>query len=123
DDPRYNDYWRHYHSLLEREGVTPDRARTVVRTDATVIGALALVRGDADALVCGVEGQYLTHLTHIEQIVGKERGVRDLSALSLVISKSGTFFIADTYVSEDPSDEDLVEMTVLAAEALRRLGI
>ncbi len=123
DDPRYNDYWRHYHGLLEREGVTPDRARTVVRTDATVIGALAVMRGDADALICGVEGQYRNHLAHIEQIVGKAPGVHDLSALSLVITRSGSYFLADTYVSENPGVEELVEMTVLAAEAVQRLGI
>lgn len=81
------------------------------------------MRGDADALICGVEGQYRTHLTHIEQIIGMAPGVHDLSALSLVITRSGTFFIADTYVSENPEVEELVEMTVLAAEAVRRLGI
>ena len=122
-DPRYNDYWRLYHSLMERKGVSPDRARTVVRTDATVIGALAVRRGDADALICGVEGQYRDHLRHIEDIIGRAEGVRDYSALSLLITPKGTFFVADTYVSDDPDVDELVEMTIYAAEAVRRVGM
>ncbi|MDF2097278.1 NADP-dependent malic enzyme [Aquibaculum arenosum] len=122
-DPRYNDYWRLYHRLMERNGVSPDRARTVVRTDATVIGALAVRRGDADALICGVEGRYRDHLRHIENIIGKAGGVHDYSALSLLITAKGTFFIADTYVSDNPTAQELVEMTVYAAEAVQRFGI
>jgi len=122
-DPRYGDYWRLYHSLMERKGVSPDRARTVVRTDATVIGALALRRGEADALICGVEGQYRQHLRHVENIIGKAEGVRDYSALNLLITPKGTFFVADAYVSEDPDAEELVEMTIYAAEAVRRFGM
>src|SRR5690625_393554 len=122
-DPRYNEYWRLYHRLMERKGVSPDQARTIIRTDATVIGALAVHRGDADALICGVEGRYLDHLGHVEDIIGKARGVEDYSALSLLITAKGTFFIADTYVSDEPSVEELVEMTIYAADAVQRFGI
>ncbi|HLW27837.1 MAG TPA: NADP-dependent malic enzyme [Kiloniellales bacterium] len=122
-DPRYNDYWRLYHRIMERKGVSPDQARTVIRTDATVIGALAVRRGDADALICGVEGRYLDHLRHIEDIIGKAEGVEDYSALSLLITSKGTFFIADTYVSDEPTVEELVEMTTYAAAAVQRFGI
>jgi malate dehydrogenase (oxaloacetate-decarboxylating)(NADP+) len=122
-DPRYNDYWRLYHSIMERKGVTPDRARTVVRTDATVIGALAILRGDADAMICGVEGQYRQHLQHVDDLIGRDEGVQDYSAVSMLITARGTFFIADTYVSDDPSAEEIVEMTTLAAEAVRRFGM
>lgn len=122
-DPRYGDYWRLYHSLMERKGVSPDQARTVIRTDSTVIGALAVRRGDADALICGVEGRYLDHLRHIDDIIGKAEGARGYSALSLLITSKGTFFIADTYVNHDPSVEEVVEMTVHAAAAVQRFGI
>ena len=123
DDPRYNDYWALYHSIMGRRGVSPEKARTVVRTDATVIGALAVRRGDADTMICGMEGPYRGHLSHIQNIIGNAPGVRDMSALSLLITQRGSFFIADTYVTDDPPVEELVETTEMAAEAVRRFGI
>ncbi|WP_022729287.1 NADP-dependent malic enzyme [Fodinicurvata sediminis] len=122
-DSRYSEYWRLYHSLMERKGVSPDQARTIVRTDATVIGALAVLRGDADTMVCGVEGQYKNHLRHVDDIIGKASSVHDYSALSLLITQKGTFFVADTYVSDDPTAEEVVEMTAMAAESVKRFGI
>ncbi len=122
-DPRYNTYWQTYHRILERKGVSPDRARTVVRTSNTVIAALALCLGDADAMICGVEGRYNRHLAHVRDVVGLGEGVRDLSALSLIILASGTYFLADTYVTPDPSANAIVDMTVQSAAHLRRFGI
>ncbi len=122
-DPRYNTYWQAYHGLMERVGMSPDRARTVVRTNATVIAALAVHLGDADAMLCGVEGRYSRHLEHLGKIIGLAEEAHDFSALSLLILPSGTFFLADTYVSPDPNAQEIAEMTVLAAAHLRRLGI
>jgi len=123
DDPRYRDYWIHYHALMERTGVTPDEARTRVRTSATVIGALMVERGDADALICGTVGRYQRHLDYVENIIGKAPGVLDLSAVSVLILRSGTFFLVDTYVTENPSAEEIAEMTLMAAAELRRFGL
>ncbi|MDX1711804.1 MAG: NADP-dependent malic enzyme [Rhodovibrionaceae bacterium] len=122
-DPRYGDYWRLYHSLLERQGVTPDVARTVIRTNATAIAAIAVKRGDADAMICGVEGRYDRHLRHIRSVLGMADGVEDFSALSLLILSHGTYFLSDTYVSDDPSPEEIMEMTLEAAATVRRFGI
>src|SRR5262249_5154193 len=80
DDPRYKDYWSLYHALAGRAGVTPDAARTIVRSNSTVIAALALQRGDADAMICGLEGGYMRHLHDVHQIVGLAPGVRCFSA-------------------------------------------
>ncbi len=123
DDPRYGDYWRAYHGLMERKGVTTDMARTVVRTDTTVIAALAVQRGDADAMLCGLEGGYHRHLRRILDVIGTAEGVEDCSALSLLILASGTYFLADTYVTSEPTAEELAEMALMAAEHVRRFGI
>ncbi|RDD62453.1 NADP-dependent malic enzyme [Ferruginivarius sediminum] len=122
-DPRYDTYWQTYHSLMERQGVQPDGARTVVRTNTTAIAALALYLGDADAMLCGVEGTYHWHLRHVSSVIGKADGVRDLSALSLLITPQGTYFLTDTYVTQDPSAEEIVEMTLQAAGAVRAFGM
>ena len=123
DDPRYRDYWMLYHQLAQRSGVSPDEARTRVRTNATVIAALAVMRGDADAMICGSEGRYDQHLRHIQDIIGFQDGVREMSAISVLILSSGTFFLTDTHVTPNPTAEEVAEMTLLAAEEVRRFGI
>ncbi len=122
-DPRYNTYWQTYLKIMGRKGVSPDRARTVVRTSNTVIAALALHLGDADAMICGVEGHYNRHLKHVQDVIGLAPGVRDLSTLSLLILPSGSYFLADTYVTSDPDAEEIADMTVQSAKHMRRFGI
>ncbi|SLN61747.1 NADP-dependent malic enzyme [Oceanibacterium hippocampi] len=122
-DPRYRDYVDTYLESSWRNGVTADRARTIVRTRPTVIAALALQRGDADAMICGLEGRFDRHLDHIRTVLGLASGVRDFSTLSLIILDRGALFIADTYVSFDPSVEELAETAILAAGQVKRFGI
>ncbi|MDX3925394.1 MAG: NADP-dependent malic enzyme [Shinella sp.] len=122
-DPRYRDYVDDYFRLVGRLGVIPEAARTIVRTNQTVIGALSVKRGEADALICGVEGRYSRHLRDVSQIIGKKAGVLDFSGLSLLISQRGATFFTDTYVTFDPSAEEVAEMTVMAAQEIRRFGI
>ncbi|WP_306119349.1 MULTISPECIES: NADP-dependent malic enzyme [unclassified Roseitalea] len=123
DDPRYRAYVDHLIEVGGRLGYTPDFARTLVRTNATVISAIALMRGEADAMICGLDGRYERHLRTVRHIVGISEQARDLSALSLLISGRGVTFYTDTYVSIEPNAEELAEMTVLAAAEIRRFGI
>jgi malate dehydrogenase (oxaloacetate-decarboxylating)(NADP+) len=123
DDPRYRDYVDLYFSLVGRRGVTPEAARTAVRTNTTVIGALAVRRGDADALLCGLEGRFVRHLRDVRNIIGQREGVRDLSTLSLLVTGRGPLFLTDSYVTADPSAEEIAEMTRLAADHISRFGI
>jgi malate dehydrogenase (oxaloacetate-decarboxylating)(NADP+) len=125
DDPRYRHYVEELVEYGGRRGVTQEGARTMVRTDATVIAALALKRGDADAMICGLEGRFERHLRNVRLIIGPRPGVKDtdLSALSMLISQRGVTFFTDSYVTVDPSAEEIAEMVVLAAEEIRRFGI
>jgi malate dehydrogenase (oxaloacetate-decarboxylating)(NADP+) len=123
DDPRYRDYVATYLKVAERKGVTPDAARTLVRTSPSIIGALALARGEVDALICGLEGRFASRLDHIRDIVGLAPGVKDFSALSLVIASSGVYFLADTHVRYDPDAEEIAETAVACAHHVRRFGI
>lgn len=123
NDARYSDYWQNYLEITVRNGVTPNRARELARTNSTVIGAMMVKRGDADALICGTYGQYKGHLDHLRQIIGRADGVKEVSGLSLVILPHGTYFIADTHVSLDPSAEAIAEMVRLAAVEVQRFGI
>jgi malate dehydrogenase (oxaloacetate-decarboxylating)(NADP+) len=123
DDPRYREYVDDYFALVGRAGINPEAARTIVRTNNTVIGALAVRRGDADALICGVEGRFDRHLRDVRQIIGKKPGVSSFSGLSLLISQRGAIFFTDTFVTYNPSAAEIAEMTVLAAEEIRRFGI
>ncbi|MCW5719737.1 MAG: NADP-dependent malic enzyme [Devosia sp.] len=123
DDPRYRDYVADFHELVGRKGVTPDTARTIVRTNTTVIGALAVRRGEADALICGLQGRFIKHARDIQSIVGLAPEASQLSALSMLVMGRGVFFLADTYVNIDPSADEIVEITLQARDHLKRFNI
>jgi len=122
-DPRYHEYWTTYHRIMERKGVSPDFARALVRTRATVIAALMVRRGEADAMLCGAIGQYHGHLRHLVDILGLVPGASAPAALSALIMQKGIYFLCDTYVVDDPAAEQVVEMTLRAADAVRHFGI
>jgi len=123
NDPRFRDYWQLYHSLMERRGVTPQLARVVVTTRTTAIAALALVRDETDAMICGLTGRFLSHLRHIQEIVGLQECVRTPAAMTALILSKGTLFITDTNVNVDPTAEDLAQIAILAAREVRHFGI
>jgi len=123
DDPRYAEYGQLYHDLMGRKGVSPDYARTVVRTDTTVIAALMVAREEADAMICGTVGRYKDHLDDVLDVIGKAPGIVDVSALSVMITAKGTYFLCDSYVTPEPSAQELAEMTLLAATEMRRFGV
>ena len=122
-DDRFRDYVELMLAKTGRRGITPEAARTIVRSSGTVIGALAVERGDADAMLCGLDGRFLRHLNYVEMIIGKAEGVHALSGLSILINQSGAIFMTDTYVTEDPTAQEIAEMTVLAAAEIARFGI
>ena len=123
DDPRYREYWETYHSIMERSGVTPDDAKTTLRTSPTVIGALMVYKDAADAVLCGIEGNFHRHLKHIRDIIGLKPGVETPAALSPLIISRGTYFFCDTQINTNPTIAQISEMTLMAAEEVRRFGI
>ncbi|MFK4810914.1 NADP-dependent malic enzyme [Devosia sp. ZW T5_3] len=123
DDPRYRDYVADFDDLVGRKGVTPDTARTIVRTNTTVIGALAVRRGEADALICGLQGRFIKHARDIQSVIGLAPEASQLSTLSLLVMNRGVFFLADTYVNIDPTAPEIVEITLQARDHLRRFNI
>ena len=123
DDPRYREYWTQYHGIMERAGVTPGKARTVLRTENTVIAALMVRRGEADALLAGPVGSHRQHLRHVLDVIGLREGVRAPAALQMLVLAEGIYFMADTNVTLDPDAEQIAEMTVLAASQMRRFGM
>ena len=96
-DPRYNDYWQHYHAKMERRGVSPSAAKAILRSRATAIGSVMVDRGEADALICGVVGRYHGKLKYILDIIGLEEGVSCAAAMSAVACDKGTYFFTDTH--------------------------
>lgn len=123
DDPRYRDYADLLLHYTGRRGVTPEDAKTIVRTSTTAIAALAVMRDDADAMICGLGGRFERNLRFVEQIIGIDNNVSHLSALSLLISQRGALFLTDTYVNTDPTAQEIVEMAAIAAEEVRGFGI
>jgi malate dehydrogenase (oxaloacetate-decarboxylating)(NADP+) len=123
DDPRYRDYVATFVERSGRRGITPDAARSLVRTSTTVIAAVAVIRGDADAMICGLEGRFQSKLRLIRDIIGLAPGVKGLSSMTLLITSKGNYFLADTHVRTDPTALELADMTVMCAEHVARFGI
>jgi malate dehydrogenase (oxaloacetate-decarboxylating)(NADP+) len=123
NDARYKEYWQEYHRLTERRGVSVQYARIEMRRRATAIGAMAIHRGEADGMVCGTFGTLNLHLHYVDQILGRRLGVKHYYAMNVLILPKRTLFICDTYVNFDPTAEQVMEMTLLAAEQVRSFGI
>ena len=122
-DPRYDRYWQFFHSIVERDGITPSAARTIIRTNSTAIAACMVAQGEADGMLCGVQGRFGWHRRYVLNIIGHGEGTRDISALSGLVTAKGVFFFCDTHITADPTTEELVEMTVMAATEVRRFGV
>ena len=123
DDPRYNDYWSLYLKLAERRGITPALAKSLVRSRPTLIAALMVVRGEADAMICGIVGRYQRQLNHILDVLPLDAGVSAPAAMTAVQNDRGTWFFVDTHVQYDPSPEQIAEATLQAVLRLKLFGI
>ena len=122
-DSRYRELWQEYFTLNARDGVTPDIAKTAMRRDTTLIGAMLLRRGDADALVCGTEGLYEQHLQPVARVIGLKPGANLFAAMNLLLLPSRMLAITDTYVNEAPAAGEIADIAQMAAEELQRFGI
>ncbi len=123
NDPRFKDYWTSYYDLTNRLGVTESLAQHTLRSNTTVIGALLVRKGEADAMICGLVGKFKNHVKEVVKIIGLKPGVETAAALMILVLSKGTFFLCDTHVNPDPSISQLSEMTVLAAEEIKRFGM
>ena len=122
-DPRFRDYWQRYHNLMQRRGVSVEVAKREVIRRTTLIAALMVRQNDADALLCGTYGEHATHLNYIANVIGLRPGAKQFAAMNLVLLPERTLFLCDTYVNPDPTAEQLAEITMLAAEEVRRFGL
>jgi malate dehydrogenase (oxaloacetate-decarboxylating)(NADP+) len=123
DDPRFNEYWSSYLKLNERRGITPALAKSLVRSRPTLIGALMLARGEADAMICGMVGRYQRQLRHILDVIPLDPDVNTAAAMTAVQNERGTWFFVDTHVQYDPTAEEIAEATCQAVLRLKLFGI
>ncbi len=124
DDPRFRQYWETYHQLMMRNGVTPEVAKAAVRRSNTIIASLMVKLGDADAMICGLVGAYETHLERLHNILGHAEGATNYAALNaLMTDRNGTLFIADTYVNEDPTAQQLADIAWMSVQEVQRFGL
>ena len=122
-DERYRDYWQTYLSMAIRKGVTEQYAKLEMRRRHTLIGAMMIHKGDADGMICGTFGTTLLHLHYVDQVLGKREGVNVYAAMNGLILPDRQVVVVDTHVNENPTAEQLAEITILAAEEMRRFGV
>ncbi|TAL86071.1 MAG: NADP-dependent malic enzyme [Rhodanobacter sp.] len=123
DDPRFNEYWQQYHTLTERRGVTPAAAKNLLRSRPTLIAALMVERGEADAMICGLVGRFHKKLGYLRSVFSLDPGVQCTSAMTGVINDRGAWFFLDTHVQVDPSAEQIAEATLQASYRLKQFGV
>jgi malate dehydrogenase (oxaloacetate-decarboxylating)(NADP+) len=122
-DRRYRQYWETYHRMTERKGVTEQYAKLEMRRRHTLIGAMMMHLGEADGMICGTFGSHSLHLHYVDQVLGRRPDVSCYAAMNLFILPKRSVAIVDTHVNADPSAEELAEITLMAAEEMRRIGI
>ena len=123
DDHRYRDYWQTYHRMMERRGVTQQLAKIEMRRRLTLIGAMLLHKGEVDGMICGTWGTTAWHLGFVDQVIGKRAGVKTFACMNGLLLPGRQVFLVDTHVNADPTAAQLAEITVMAAEELKRFGI
>ncbi|AUT65164.1 NADP-dependent malic enzyme [Paraburkholderia terrae] len=122
-DERYRDFWRTYHKMMSRKGFTEQMAKLEMRRRTTLIGAMLVKRGEADGMICGMVSTTHRHLHFIDQVIGKKKGCNVYAAMNALVLPGRQIFLVDTHVNVDPTAEELAEITIMAAEEVRRFGI
>ncbi len=122
-DHRYRDFWQTYHRMTERKGMTAQVAKIEMRRRLTLISAMLLHKGDVDGMICGTWGTTSMHLQYIDQVIGKRAGVNTYACMNCLLLPERQLFVVDTHVNYDPTAEQLVEITTMAAEEMMRFGI
>ena len=122
-DERYHDYWNHYHRIMERQGVTPDDAKLAMRTNNTVIAATMVARGDADGMICGMQGSYHSHFQIVHDVFGLRPNIKSAAAYNLLVLPSGSFLIGDTQIQAEPNAQQVVDTTLMAVEVAQQFGM
>jgi malate dehydrogenase (oxaloacetate-decarboxylating)(NADP+) len=112
-----------YQRLVARRGVPPEAAARRVRTRSSVAAALLLHAGRADAAICGGSGAWWRHMQYVMEVIPKRPEVGRIYALSCLILQAGVLFVCDTHMNVDPTAEQIAEMTLLAADAVRSFGL
>ena len=122
-DERYRDYWETYYELTSRSGVTQQYAKIEMRRRHTLIGSIMIKKGHADGMICGTFGTTHLHLDYIDRVLGKREGVNVYAAMNALILADRQIIVVDTHVNENPTSEQIAEITILAADEMRRFGI
>jgi len=123
DDDRFHEIWSAYYQIRARHGVTPSIAKAMIRKHNTLIGVMLIQRGDADALLCGVGSRFDNQLKYIDEVIGKQEGAATYAAMNVLMLPEQTLFICDTHVNENPTADQVADMTILAAQEIQRFGI
>ncbi|QSN60845.1 NADP-dependent malic enzyme [Caballeronia sp. M1242] len=122
-DERYRDFWQTYYAMMARKGISQQMAKLEMRRRTTLIGSMLVKKGEADGMICGTVSTTHRHLHFIDQVIGKKDGCNVYAAMNALVLPGRQIFIVDTHVNVDPTPEQLAEITILAAEEVKRFGI
>ena len=122
-DHRYRDFWQTYWHMMARQGVTQQLAKIDMRRRLSLIGAMMLHKGEVDGLICGTWSTPDVHLNYVNQVIGNRKGVSTYACMNGLLLPDRQVFLVDTHINYDPTAEQLCEITIMAAEEMRRFGL
>ncbi len=122
-DDNYRDYWQTYYQMTMRKGVTEPYAKLEMRRRHSLIGAMMIKKGHADGMICGTFGTTNLHLHYIDQVLGKRDGAHVYAAMNILILPERQLALVDTHVNENPTADQLAEITIMAADEMSRFGL
>ncbi|WP_184006546.1 MULTISPECIES: NADP-dependent malic enzyme [unclassified Paraburkholderia] len=122
-DERYREFWQEYAKMMSRRGITTQMAKLEMRRRTTLIGSMMVKKGEADGMICGTVSTTHRHLHFIDQVIGKKPGAKVYAAMNALVLPNRQIFLVDTHVNVDPTPAELAEITIMAAEEVRRFGI
>ncbi|MDC1433142.1 NADP-dependent malic enzyme [Burkholderiales bacterium] len=122
-DSRIEGYWKQYYEIMQRKGISKAYATREASRRTTLIGALMVNNGDADAMLCGTIANFDIHLRYINEVIGLRSNAGRYATMNVLILPGRTIFVCDTYVNINPDAEEIADIAIMAAEEVRRFGV
>ncbi|ALC16828.1 allosteric NADP-dependent malic enzyme [Desulfuromonas soudanensis] len=121
--PKRGEYIDALFDMRQRKGITRAEGKRLIKKNRNYYGAMMLEKGDADALLSGIEHHYPDTIRPALEIIGKQEGLSKVHGMYMLVFKKDVVFCADTTVTIEPTAEELAETAILTAQKVRHFEV
>ena len=119
----HNRYWQHYHKKVARKGISVETAKQEMRNNCTALASVMVDLDEAHGMICGKVGRFDTHFKTLLQVLGPKTPDTHVSSVCALLLPSGPLFLADAFLTVDPTAEEIVASTEASMNFVRQFGI